>query len=311
MNICATMKVGTLFKLIFHKSNPEKPTKQTDWFHNLVLNAGLDRLSVGRADSQLNIGSGNSTPAITQTNLDSFMAASTTVQTQASGRNFDNPSQPYYWIRRTYRFNAGVGTGTIAELGLGWSNTNCFNRTLVKDSGGNPTTITKLSDEYLDVLTETRVYPQPNISGSFNLLDKTNTLVSSHTYTGKVLLNQDPNATGQIGQVGFSYATGAFFIADLNIVDDYTTAVAGSVISGATGITEYPTARSCKGTVTLPIGIATGIHKAFQFRFTNLVLAGPSSQVIGYKWQISPTINKLSTWEMQYSFTITWDRYTP
>lgn len=309
MNINATVKVGALFKLVCHKGDPNKPTKQTDWFHNLVLDSGLNRLSVGRADLQLNIGTGNSTPVVTQTNLDAYLASTTSVQTQTSGRNMTNPSVPYWWGQRTFRFNPGVGTGNIAELGLAWANNACFNRALVKDISGNPTVIQKLADEYLDVLVEVRVYPQVNISGSFNLRDKTDAIVSTHTYTGKALLNADPGGTWALGQVAFNTVSNGMRISNAAMPTDLTTNVGNEVFFGSTTNTTYPTTKSAKGEVVLALASANNTHLSFSACFAGIVTG--TSAVIGYKWQISPAITKLNTWELRHNFTISWDRYTP
>lgn len=106
------------------------------------------------------VGTGNSNSVVTQTSLDTFKASTTTTQ-GAIEAGIQVTTLPYYmWLRSTYRFGEGVAAGNISEIGLGWANANLWNRALVKDSNGNPTTITVLADEYLDVITEIRVYPQ-------------------------------------------------------------------------------------------------------------------------------------------------------
>jgi hypothetical protein len=77
-------------------------------------------------------------------------------------------SAPYYgWRRMRFRFNAGTATGNLSEVGVGW-NTGLFSRALIKDSNGDPTTITVLSNEYLDVTYELRLYP-PLDDATFNV----------------------------------------------------------------------------------------------------------------------------------------------
>ncbi|KAK6697260.1 hypothetical protein SNK04_014178 [Fusarium graminearum] len=54
---------------------------------------------------------------------------------------------------------SGVGTGNLSELGTGTSSTNLFSRALIRDPiTGNPVTITKLPDEFMDVTFELRAY---------------------------------------------------------------------------------------------------------------------------------------------------------
>lgn len=191
MNFQSSMQVGALFKLIVHKGNPEQPTKETPMFHNLVLDAGLDRLSVGSAIGRVCVGSGNSTPVVTQTSLDAFIASTTTTQGSDAGGKQIITEPYYYWARRTYRFGEGVAAGNLSEIGLGWTNTNLFNRALIKDASGNPTTITVLADEFLDVVVELRFYPQRNFTGNFNLLDKLGAVISTHTVEGSCWLGSE------------------------------------------------------------------------------------------------------------------------
>ena len=65
----------------------------------------------------------------------------------------------------TFRFGQGVAAGNLTEVGIrsdAGPNSALFSRALIVDSGGNPTTLTILSDEYLDVTYELRFYPEMN-----------------------------------------------------------------------------------------------------------------------------------------------------
>ena len=82
-------------------------------------------------------------------------------------------------------------------MGIGWaaSGTTLFSRALILDNGGSPTTITILSNEYLDIVYEYRVYPPEGA-------DYTGTVViDSITYdvTGRACnidtLRGSPNST--------------------------------------------------------------------------------------------------------------------
>ena len=107
---------------------------------------------------------------------------------------------PYYrWAKVTWRFGQGVAAGNISEVGLGWGNSNLWNRALIKDANGNPTTITVLSDEYLDVVSEIRDYPTLSSSGSFNLLDKTGAIINTYTVLGSPYLQQSSTTFQKIG----------------------------------------------------------------------------------------------------------------
>lgn len=127
-----------------------------DWQKNLILDSGLNRIGVGSTIDSCQVGTGSTAPAVGQTGLASLLANSSAVQSTVGGT--DTPTNTYAWIRRTFRFNAGVATGNLTEVGVGWAS-GLFSRALIKDSGGTPTSITVLADEYLDVTYELRSYP--------------------------------------------------------------------------------------------------------------------------------------------------------
>lgn len=133
-------------------------TRELASFENLVLNNGLEQLGAD-APNILNyvvVGSGSSTPVVTQTTLDSVVAST---QTQQSQENGTNGSSPYYtWTRTKWRFAQGEAAGNLSEVGIGPTPTSLFSRSLIKDAGGSPTTVTVLATEYLDVQYELRVY---------------------------------------------------------------------------------------------------------------------------------------------------------
>ena len=129
-----------------------------DWFPNLILNAGLDRM--GANGDYLNwcqVGSGSTAPATTQTTLVARVAGTNAVQSNTAANSGSAP----YFARRTiaFRFALGVATGVLAEVGVGWATTgSLYSRALILDALGNPTTITVLADESLDVTYELRMY---------------------------------------------------------------------------------------------------------------------------------------------------------
>lgn len=142
-------------------------------FPNLILDSGLDKMGTGNAIEGCAVGSGGSTPVITQTALDAVVGVTTTIQAQGEGES-NYITEPYYSsYQRTYRFNAGQATGNLSEIGIGWGiNTSnktvagLWSRALIKDVNGNPTTITLLSDEVLDVkYTVQLIVPQNDVTG--------------------------------------------------------------------------------------------------------------------------------------------------
>lgn len=146
-------------------------------FDNLITNAGLDAIGTGIFDlNYCFVGSGSTPPSETESTVPTWIAASNTNQAQVDGRLATSPY--YIWRRKTFRFALGVAAGNISEVSIAlYSNgTTMVSRALVKDAEGNPTTITILADEILDVVYEFRVYPP--------LGDSTGTVVLSGNIGG-------------------------------------------------------------------------------------------------------------------------------
>lgn len=127
-----------------------------DWNKNLILDGGLNRLGVGGVLDNCQVGEGNTAPDVAQTGLIDLVATTTNALTTTAGTN--TPTNTYAWVRRTYRFAEGAAAGNLAEVGIGFSG-GLFSRSLIRDALGDPTTITVLADETLDVTYEVRAYP--------------------------------------------------------------------------------------------------------------------------------------------------------
>lgn len=141
-----------------------------DWFPNLILDAGLERFATAAWFTACQVGSGNAAPINSNTQLQTFVAGTSTVQVSTTGAQ---ASTPYFgWARKTFRFAQGAAAGNLAEVGIGWATTGAalYSRALILDASLNPTTITVLSDEFLDVSYEMRLYP-PLSDASFQVVD--------------------------------------------------------------------------------------------------------------------------------------------
>ncbi len=126
-------------------------------FENLVTNIGLNRIATGSAFNGCAIGSGTVVPSTTDTQLQSLGAYTTNITSATNGMQIS--FSPFYgWSRKKFRFVAGTLNGNYSEIGVGWANNQMFSRSLIRDGNDNPTTITVLSDEYLDVTYEVRLY---------------------------------------------------------------------------------------------------------------------------------------------------------
>lgn len=158
-------QVSGLYKLEVVKKDGS--ISSTGWFKNLITDGGMDRRATN-ADyiNYCQVGSGSATPSYSDTQLSGRIAGSDTYYSFSEGVA---STSPYYaYVIKTYSFAAGVATGNISEVGVGWATTgSLFSRALVVDGSGNPTSITVLSDEELRVAYQFRVYvPLNDVSGS-------------------------------------------------------------------------------------------------------------------------------------------------
>jgi hypothetical protein len=138
---------------------------------NKLLTAGLNVLATQSGwMSYCQVGSGLNQPLASDTALQTHVAGTSTIQDDNYGAQ---ASVPYFgWRRRTYRFAQGVAAGNLNEVGIGWATSGaaliCRHRTVNTDN--EETTITVLSDEYLDVTYELRYYPPlVDVAGTITL----------------------------------------------------------------------------------------------------------------------------------------------
>lgn len=287
-------KVGARFKLVAKKSDGTI-ARETQWFHNLVLDTGLERMTTGSYADRCCVGTGNSEPIASQVALDSFKASTTTAQANSNGIVTTAPI--YGWARRTWRFDIGVAAGNISEVGLGWENAKLWNRALIKDAAGNPTTITVLSDEYLDVISEIRCYPVDNVTSEFQLKDKVGAVISTHTCFVRPYVN------------GAGWPSGKILVGDIGVlifssaIQSITAWPTGSTQSGGTPSNSVPSPKKIRSSIGLGLTVANMSHKTIYLSLQNSILSG------GYQFEMTPPISKNSTQVMSYTFEFTWDRY--
>lgn len=145
-------------------------------FKNMILNSGLDQLcsNAGNVGQAIVVGSGNTAPAATQTQLAALVAT----QSQGSSPYYTDQLQataPYYGTSVvTRQFAVGAAPGNLTEIGLcnGANQTSAplFSRALILDGLGQPTALTVLSDEILIATHYCRQYvPTADVNGVVNI----------------------------------------------------------------------------------------------------------------------------------------------
>jgi hypothetical protein len=118
---------------------------ETDWMPNLITNNGLDH--VGDSPNYWgtwHVGSGTTPPAFTDTQLEALTGSGTTSPIQSSYGQLGAPDY-ICWGIRSQRFDAGQGTGTINELGIGPASNDLSIRALVTPG------IVKNADQIMDI----------------------------------------------------------------------------------------------------------------------------------------------------------------
>ena len=287
-----------------------------DWFPNLITNQGLDRLGGGNNGNifpSCQVGSGNTAPNVNDTGLVSRIAG-----TSSSGAATVTGAQstpPYYgWLRNVYRFSTGTAAGNLSEVGVGWGTTGStlYSRALVLDLSGNPTTVTVLSDEVLDVTYEHRLYPPTsdatnvvNISG----VDYTFTTRAANVTTASnwsMGSNNTPNGGCSLGLTPSPSAVTAY-----NGTIGAVTAIPGG---SSEGFGSSPTlAAYTPGNYYRDSTVSAGTSVAVLSGGISALLAVygrgfPSSGV--FQYGISPAIPKTNLQTLTLTFSQSWARKT-
>mgnify|MGYP003600923686 CR=1 FL=1 len=129
----------------------------TGFFPNVITNLGLD--AIGNDNDLFNycaVGGGNSKPLNTNTKLDNFLAVGSQISSESKYDYDPVRDTEFYKCSRTvgYRFE-GLDNKNISEVGLVGDYASgqhpAYTRTLIKNSAGEPTVITVLSGEILEL----------------------------------------------------------------------------------------------------------------------------------------------------------------
>lgn len=135
-------------------------------FDNLVTDAGLNRMGVGNFRELCVVGTGSAVPAVTDTQLQSTTARTSSGAPSVPGSSTQTTTPPF-WAQTNagFRFGVGAAAGNLTEVGIGWStgglltDYQLWSRALIKDELGTPIAVTVLGDEVLDVYYAMRIYP--------------------------------------------------------------------------------------------------------------------------------------------------------
>ena len=121
-------------------------------FDNLILDIGLENFWSKSTSMQPALGVGTTPPAVTDTGLEQLVYAAQSISPSSSAVAPTSPDWVAKWIQ-TWRIPANAAVGTFTEIGLcNWGGVPPYwCRALIVDEQGNPSSISVLADEYLDV----------------------------------------------------------------------------------------------------------------------------------------------------------------
>lgn len=270
-----------------------------DWFPNIITDAGLNGMGTNPINTLITycrVGSGNTAPTV----LDSTLVSHIGSTSQVMSSTVTAPaSAPYYEQQiKVYRFNPGVATGNLSEIGVasGATTGTLFSRALILDGAGNPTSITVLADEYLDASYSLRWYRMVN-DVPFTVI------IAGVTHTGVVRASDANTAvsgafTGASGHVP-NHGVGNVFNGAIGAVTAAPSGSAGTFASTTNAAySNNSLNRNFTSSAGLPeCNVSGGITAA------KVTTAGGHYQV-----SFSPAILKTSAKSMTLTFNTAWAR---
>lgn len=289
----------------------------TGYQKNLILNQGLDFFGGGNGDDMMAycvIGSGNSTPTVTQTTLDSIIKQATiTAPTykydynQIIDGNLYKPNKV-----GKYSFT-NIDNVNVSELGLASrydSNTSYHlcTRALIKDSNGNPTTITVLSGEQLDIYYKLWcVIDISDTTGVVNVSDGIGGMVPYNYVVRASDVGYSIEASGKIGRVLTLYLSDKIstYSGDLATIQNRPSNQLGAVTP--TNPTYILGSYKYKATAVFGTSVSNGNIRTITF-------AGINSSYMPFQIRFGSVANdspitKTNTQTLTIPFEISWGRY--
>ena len=288
----------------------------TGYQKNLILDQGLDYFgSDERNYSFINacvVGTGNSIPKVTQTKLDNIIGYASLVNA-VDKNDYDvvRDGNLYKTSRECIYSIKDLDNVNITEVGLASrvssdTDYSLNTRALIKDSNGNPTTITVLSGEQLDIYYKVwRIFDLTDKTGTFNLLDGMGGSVAYNyktrpAYVGtSSFANLELGAMGAINSLSLLLATG-----DLEVVTSAPTG--GDSVSNDKTLSPYVLGSYKRVvTISLPLSVA---NFAIRSMLVSLPFIGTWQVRFGSVVDDSP-ITKTDTQTLTIPVEFSWGRY--
>lgn len=273
--------------------------RETPWFSNLILDAGLNRWGTGHIVSGAAIGTGSSAPAVGQTQLDTL--AHWTTDTGTGHNTFSAAGASPYNNQRVhvYRTTLGALNGNYTEVGAGWGSTTLFSRELIRDALGDPATFPVTSDQQVDIEYALQVYPP--------LTDFTDTITitgsGNHDVTGRAAYVNSSSHWG-VNSGTYIYLAAPYSFAANDVIGVITSGPSGSTGSASSGTSDTYNNNSLTRTGYLTFGLVYGN-----------VSGGIKSMLVSwartatFQYEYDPVIAKDATKTLVLNFSTSWARH--
>ena len=304
-------------------ANTETKVRKHYCFHNLITDVGLNTFG-SSAETMYNnqlrycqLGSGSSAPLVTDTQLASPLTSKVENDLVRWGSGQTSTSQlttsPYYVeYGLTYTFSQGSVVGNISEMGVFTDSSALFSRALIKDSNGNPITITVTAIEQVTVKYKIRNYFTSHIAGTGTINITYNSVTTPYNYT----LYRNPIPFGDISRavnpvygLYYQYKTAT---PDFVPATSVLTQPSGTVlVNNKEGVTLSPYVQNSFYRDTTIVISPSEANSAKGIKSIGWCISTPGGDTPYYKYHVvfSPNIPKTNTDTLTLVVRVSWGRY--
>lgn len=280
-----------------------------DWFPNIITDVGLNAMGLSNLFDLVaccRVGSGTVPPSVTDTQLQTFIAGTGVLQTSSSAMVAGPPR--YAYAQWTRRFAEGAAAGNISEVGMASTVSNTtgilYSRALVVDGAGNPTTITILSDEVLDVSYQLRRYIPSTADVPYSGM-----IIAGVEYSGVRRPLSIDSADDWVGYANTGSAGGRAY-GSILVGNGGLAAITATGLPGSTSSVYPSNLAYSNGSLYRDYTATFGLNQGNLVGGINAIHAMDAYG--NYQWSVSPAIPKTASKVLTLTFRCgPWGRYTP
>ena len=279
-------------------------------FYNLITDVGLDYVSgtesITSATCYCRVGTSSTPPTVSDTALGSQTGSVSNLGALTNSVQY--LTKPYYSKHQVvYTFNVGSVSGNLTEIGFFTSSSDgtMWSRALIKDSNGNPTTLTLLATEQLKVTYTVIRYIPASLTGSFTL--NTNGTNSTINYT---ITPANISNFANVWYEGYCGITAMYIFArETDILGPVSSVPDGSYSGESSYPLPYVNGSFYRDSTTVfPVSSTT--FKSGIGSFTFWIGTSGADYNTGYQCSFSPKIMKTSSQTLNIGIRVSWGRTT-